>query len=244
MHLRKLKKMKTDEVIKKLKSMESPKGREGMARFGINPEGTLGVSIYKLRPMAKELGKDHKLAKELWASGIHDARLLAVFVDDPRLLTEDQMDAWAKDFDSWDVCDQACTSLFDQSPLAWKKAGEWAKRKEEYVKRGAFALMAGLAVHDKKASDKEFEKLLGIIESKEAATDERNYVRKAASWALRNIGKMRNAELNKKAIETAKGIRRKYPDSKAAKWIATDAIRELESEAVKARLKKKGKIRG
>ena len=232
--------MKTGDVIERLKSMESPKDREGMARFGINPKNTLGISIYKLRPMAKELGRDHKLAKELWASGIHEARILAVFVEDPRLVTEDQMDSWANDFDSWDVCDQACTSLFDQTPFAYKKALEWAKRDEEYVKRGAFSLMAGLAVHDKKASDKDFEKLFPAIIK--ASTDERNYVRKAVSWALRNIGKMRNENLRRRAIEVANEIKRAYPESKSAKWIASDVIRELESDAVKARLRKKGKI--
>jgi len=233
--------MKSADIIKRLKSMESPKDREGMARFGINPEGTLGVSIYKLRPMAKEILKAsktssdcHTLALELWASGIHEARMLAVFIDDPRLVTEAQIESWAKDFDSWDICDQACTSLFDQTPFAYKKAVEWAKRDEEFVKRGAFALMAGLAVHDKKAPDAKFEKLLPII--KKASTDERNYVRKAVNWALRNIGK-RNAYLNKKAILCAREIQK--IDSKAARWIAVDALRELQSDAVQQRLAKR-----
>jgi len=230
--------IKTSEVIKRLKSMESPKDREGMARFGINPKGALGVSIFKLRPMAKEIIKSgcdrHKLAQELWANGIHEARILAAFVEDPRLLTEDQMGSWAKDFDSWDVCDQACTSLFDQSPLAWKMVKKWATREEEYVKRGAFALMAGLAWHDKKANDKDFDGFFPII--KKASTDERNYVRKAVNWALRNIGK-RNLALNKKAIGCAKEIQK--IDSKAARWIAADALRELQSEKTIARIKRK-----
>jgi len=228
---------KISEILKQLKAMESPKDREGMARFGINPDNTLGISIYKLRPMAKEIiksGSDrHKLALELWAIGIHEARLLAVFVEDPRLATEDQMNNWASDFDSWDVCDQACTSLFDLTPFAWKKAREWAAREEEFVKRGAFALMAGLAVHDKKAKDADFEKFFLII--KKASTDERNYVRKAVNWALRNIGK-RNIVLNKKAIECAKEIQK--IDSNAARWIAADALRELQSEAKQKKLKK------
>jgi len=220
--------------------MESPRDREGMARFGINPNNTLGVSIYKLRPMATEIRRScddcHSLAQELWASGIHEARILAVFVDDPKLVTEKQMDSWAKDFDSWDVCDQACTSLFDQSPLAWKTVKKWAARDEEFVKRGAFALIAGLAWHNKKAKDSDFDGFFPII--KRASTDERNYIRKAVNWALRNIGK-RNLNLNRKAISCAKEIQKL--DSKAARWIAADALRELQSEAKQEMLKSKEK---
>ena len=149
--------MKCDDVIKKLESLANPKNVEGMARFGINSNNTLGISIYQLRPIAKENGKDHNLALKLWESGIHEARLLACFIDDPKKVTPEQMDSWAKDFDSWDICDQACTSLFDLTPFAWTKIFEWAKRDEEFVKRGAFALIAGLAVHDKVASDEKFE---------------------------------------------------------------------------------------
>ena len=226
--------MKYQQILKKLKSQANPKNVDGMARFGINPKNTLGISIYVLRPMAKEIGKDHKLAQKLWDSKIHEARLLAVFIDEPQKVTNSQMEKWAADFDSWDVCDQACTDLFDKTSLGWKKAVEWSKRKEEFVKRGAFALMAGLAVHDKSASNADFEKLLPII--KREAWDERNFVRKAVNWALRNIGK-RNRVLNKKAIATAKKIRK--TDSKAARWIAADALRELTGEKVQKRLKKK-----
>ena len=225
--------MKYEQILKKLKSQANKKNVEGMARFGINPKNTLGISIYVLRPMAKEIGKDHRLAQQLWKSGIHEARILAVFIDEPQKVTDVQMEKWAADFDSWDVCDQACTDLFDKTSLGWKKAVEWSKRKEEFVKRGAFALMAGLASHDKSASNADFEKLLTIIERE--SWDERNFVRKAVNWALRNIGK-RNKILNKKAIMTAKRIRKM--DSKAAKWIASDALRELTSENVQKRLKK------
>ncbi len=225
--------MEYKKVLAKLKSLQNPRNVEGMARFGINPKNTLGISIYTLRPIAKEVGSDHALAQRLWASGIHEARILAAFIDDPKLVRGSQMDAWAKDFDSWDVCDQACTSLFDQNtPLAWKKAVEWSSRKEEFVKRGAFAIMAGLAVHDKKAKDSDFEVLFKVI--KRESTDERNFVRKAVNWALRNIGK-RNLALNKKAIATAKEIQK--IDSKAARWVAADALRELQSEKILARLK-------
>jgi 3-methyladenine DNA glycosylase AlkD len=225
--------MEYELVLRKLKSLSNNKNVEGMARFGINTKNTLGISIYVLRPMAKEIGKDHKLAQQLWNSKIHEARLLAVFIDEPQKVTNAQMERWAADFDSWDVCDQACTDLFDKTALGWKKAIEWSKRKEEFVKRGAFALMAGLAVHDKGASNKDFEKLLPIIERE--SWDERNFVRKAVNWALRNIGK-RNRVLNKKSIRAAKRI--KKMDSKAARWIAADALRELTSEKVRKRLKK------
>jgi 3-methyladenine DNA glycosylase AlkD len=226
------------EILVKLNSLSNPKNVEGMARYGIRGK-LLGISIYELRKIAKEIKKEidnsdkrHKLALELWSSRIHEAQLLAVFADDPEKVTEKQMETWAKDFDSWDLCDQACTDLFDQIPLGWTKAVEWSSRKEEFVKRGAFALMAGLAVHYKEADNKKLEDLFPII--KRESTDDRNFVKKSVNWALRNIGK-RNKYLNKKAIETAKEIQ--SIDNKTAKWIASDAIRELESEAVQKRFK-------
>ena len=225
--------MNFDQIMKKLYYMESRKNVEGMARYGINSHKNLGVSIYKLRPIAKENGKDHRLALKLWDSGIHDARLLACFIDNPEEVTPEQMDSWAKDFDSWDICDQACTSLFDQTPYAWKKIYEWAERDEEFVKRGAFSLIAGLSVHNKKTEDKKFEQLFTLIIKH--SNDDRNYVKKAVNWALRNIGK-RNIYLNKKAVKAAEKIKR--IDSKTARWIANDAIRELTSEKVKIRLNK------
>ena len=220
-------------MIKKFKSMANSKNVEGMARYGINPHNNLGVTIYQLRPIAKENGRDHNLALELWDSDIHDARLLACFIDEPDKVTGEHMDSWAKDFDSWDICDQACTSLFDLTPFAGGKIFEWAKRDEEFVKRGAFSLIAGLSVHDKDAGDKEFEKLFPLIIKH--STDERNYVRKAVNWALRNIGK-RNINLNKKAVKVAEEVLK--IDDKTARWIAKDAIRELTSEKVQKRFKK------
>jgi 3-methyladenine DNA glycosylase AlkD len=219
-------------LINKLKSMENQEKTKNMARFGINPKNNLGISLYQLRPIAKKVGKDHKLALKLWDSGLHDARLLAVLVEDSSQVTKEQMNSWAKDFDSWDICDQACTNLFDMTPFAWQKVYEWAEREEEFVKRGAFSIIAGLAVHDKKARDEKFEKLFPLI--KKHTIDDRNYVKKAVNWALRNIGK-RNISLNKKAIKIAREI--KKIDSRSAKWIASDAIRELESEKVKKRIK-------
>ncbi len=224
--------MESEEIISKLKTMGNPKNVEGMARYGINPKNNLGISIYKLRPLAKEIGTNHELSLKLWESGIHDARLLAVFLEDPEKVTEEQMDSWVKDFDSWDVCDQTCTSLFDLTPYAWKKIFEWAERDEEFVKRAAFSMIAGLAVHDKKASNEKFEQLAPLIVKH--AIDERNYVKKAVNWALRNIGK-RNKMLNKKMVELSKKIQK--IDSKSARWVANDAIRELTSEKVRQRLK-------
>ncbi|MCK4332304.1 MAG: DNA alkylation repair protein [Thermoplasmatales archaeon] len=228
--------MHYEEIISKLKSLSNPEAVKGMARYGINPKNNLGISIYKLRPIAKEIGKDHELALKLWDSGIHDARLLACFIEDPTKVTGEQMDSWAKDFDSWDVCDQACTSLFDLTSLAWIKVVEWAERDEEFVKRGAFSLIAGLAVHDKKASDKKFERFFPLI--KKHSIDDRNYVKKAVNWALRNIGK-RNLGLNKQMIKLSEEILK--IDSKSAKWIARDALRELTSEKIQIRLRNKNK---
>ena len=220
------------QVIAKLKSKSNPANMAGMARFGINPKNTLGISIPFLRTYAKKIGKDHALAQKLWDSGIHEARLLAGFIDDPKQVTERQMERWVKDFDSWDICDQACSNLFDRTPYAHAKAIEWSKRKEEFVKRAGFVLMAALAVHDKKAGDEAFLRFLPIIRRESA--DGRNFVRKAVNWALRQIGK-RNLHLNTQALKAAKEIQRL--DSKSAKWIAADAIRELESPAVTGRLR-------
>lgn len=217
--------IRLDVVIKQLKSHSNPKNVEGMAKFGINPRNTLGIPIPVLRKIGKEIGKNHLLAQQLWSSGIHEARLLAGFVDEPTLVTGRQMDSWVKDFDSWDVCDQVCSNLFDRTPFAYKKAFEWSKRKEEFVKRAGFVLMACLAVHDKKADDKKLIKFLPVI--KRESADERNFVRKAVNWALRQIGK-RNKNLRKEAIKTANEIINL--DSKSARWIASDALRELEAK--------------
>ena len=225
------KKLSSPQVLKKLKSLANPKNVEGMSRFGINTQKTLGVNVPTLRQMAKEIGKNHKLALELWDSGIHEAKILASMIDEIDKVTEKQMEKWVKDFDSWDVCDQTCSSLFDKTDFVWRKLKDFTQKKKEFVKRTGFTLMACLAVHDKKAKDKDFIKLLPII--KRESTDERNFVRKAVNWALRQIGK-RNKNLNKQAIKTAKEILK--IDNKAARWIANDALRELNSESVQKRL--------
>ena len=225
--------MKTSDIIKKLKKLENKKNREGMARYGINVENAFGVSIPVLRKFAREIGKDHSMALELWETGFHEARLLACLIDEPGKVKEEQIEKWVKDFDSWDICDICCSNLFDQTPFAYKKVFEWSRREEEFVKRAGFVLIACLAVHDKKAKDSEFEKFFPVI--KRECTDERNFVKKAVNWALRGIGK-RNISLNKRAIETANEILKL--DSKTARWVAKDALRELQSDKVQKRLRK------
>lgn len=222
-----------DNVIDKLKSKAQPENLEGMTRYGIPPEQRLCIPVPDLRKLAKEIGRDHKLALGLWRSGIGEARILAAMIDEPDKLTEEQMEDWVKDINSWDICDQVCMNLFSKNQLAWRKIIDWSEREEEFVKRTAFSLIACLAWHAKKASDDEFIELLPIVVRE--ATDERNFVKKAVNWALRNIGK-RNLNLNKAAINTAKEIQQL--DSRAARWISSDAIRELESDAVQNRLRK------
>jgi 3-methyladenine DNA glycosylase AlkD len=223
-----------ESVLARLQSLARPEQLEGMARFGIADEGRLGVSIPDLRRLARGLGVNHGLALQLWDTGIPDARILASMIDDPAELTGGQMDRWVTGFASWDVCDQVCMNLFDKNPIAWKKTKEWAKREEEFVKRAAFALIACLAWHDRESADDRFLALLPVI--RRASSDERNYVRKSVSWALRHIGK-RNRQLNRAAIAEARLMI--TLDSRSARWVARDALRELESPAVQARLKKK-----
>jgi 3-methyladenine DNA glycosylase AlkD len=227
--------MKTEaqRIIGELKSLESPHNRAGMQRFGINTSQALGISMKILREKAKPYRKNHELALQLWNEQIHEARLLAVLIDDPGQLTDKQMEAWVNDIDSWDLCDQACMNLFDKFPGTWEKARQWSARKEEFVKRAGFVLMAVLSVHDKKASDEAFLAFLPIIERESG--DERNFVKKAVNWALRAIGK-RNPKLNQKAIEYSEKLAQS--ENKAVRWIGKDALHELQSEKVQARLMK------
>ena len=192
-----------------------------MARFGINPHGTLGVPIPVLRRIAKDIGRDHALAEQLWTSGIHEARILASMIAELPRVTNTLMDRWVRDFDSWDVCDQVCGNLFRYSPLAWKKAEQWSRAKHEFVKRAGFVLMAGLTVADKNAPDACFIPFLALIERE--AYDERNFVKKAVNWALRQIGK-RNAELRIKSMATTQTLLTQ--SSASARWIARDALRD------------------
>lgn len=197
-----------------------------MARFGINPDRALGVRIPDLRTLAREIGTDHSLALRLWRTGVHEARILAGMIDDPARVTERQMESWARSFDSWDICDQVCMNLFDKTPLAWSKAAEWAGRDEEFVKRAGFALMACLAVHDKGAGDGAFRRFLPSIERE--AGDDRNFVKKAVNWALRQIGK-RNGRLRRDALRAARRLAEN--ESRAARWVGRDALRELGGRA-------------
>ncbi len=225
--------MQYEDILKHLQSCANPENVQGMARYGIRPAKPLGISMPELRALAKQIGKNHELALQLWASGVHEARILACLVDLPAAVTEAQMEKWVKDFDSWDVCDQCCGNLFDRTALAYQKAAEWSAREEEFVKRAGFALIAWLALHDKKAADAAFLEFLPLIRRESA--DPRNFVKKAVNWALRHIGK-RNLRLNQAAIQTAREILE--IDAKPAKWIATDALKELTSEKVQERLKR------
>jgi 3-methyladenine DNA glycosylase AlkD len=224
--------MQLNEILQTLGSLSDPEAVQGMARYGINPETALGISIPDLRKLAKQIGKNHALALELWNTGIHEARILACYVAVPKAVTDAQMEAWAEDFNSWDLCDQCCGNLFDRTEFAYRKASEWSSREEEFIKRAAFALMAWLAVHDKKAGDAPFLQFLPLIERE--ATDSRNYVKKAVNWALRQIGK-RNRNLNAEAIRSAEKIL--SLESKSAQWVARDALRELTSEKIQQKLK-------
>ncbi|AFM25161.1 DNA alkylation repair protein [Desulfomonile tiedjei] len=218
-------------ILATFESCRNPEAVLGMARYGISPEKTYGISIPRLRKIAREVRRNHQLAILLWDSGIHEARILASMIAVPSELTEEQMDSWVRDLDSWDVCDQCCNNFFRKTPFAWDKALEWSRQQEELVKRAGFVLMATLAVHENKEPDERFVRFFSII--KRESSDERNFVRKAVNWALRQIGK-RNVVLNRAAIECAERIRNM--DSKAARWIAADALRELTSEAVQRRI--------
>lgn len=214
--------MKLEEVLDQLRQLGDNSSLPGMARYGIVVDKALGIRMPILRALAKSIRKDHDLALELWNTGIHEARLLAVFVADKKQVTEDMMEAWVKDFNSWDICDQACSGLLDKTRWAYDKAIEWTSRTGEFEKRAGFVMMACLAVHDKKAPDEKFIRFFPLIE--QHADDDRNFVKKAVNWALRQIGK-RNKNLNNLAIQTASHILQK--NSKSARWIAADALREL-----------------
>jgi 3-methyladenine DNA glycosylase AlkD len=225
--------MTLQAVLKRMRRTASAANVAGMARFGIRPRtAVLGISIWELRKLAKEIGPDHRLARALWASGIHEAQILAAYVEVADQVTEAQADRWVAAFDSWDICDQV-VELFARTPFAGKKVREWSGRQEEFVKRAAFSLIAELAVHDKEMTDREFQRYFPLI--RRAAVDERNFVKKAVNWALRQIGK-RNRALNTLAIKEARHLRESA--SRSARWIAADALRELTSAAVQARLRR------
>ena len=232
--------MIVDEIIKKLESLKNPDNIAGMARFGIVTKKTFGISAPVLKQLAKEIKNQtanrHSLALELWQTEIHEARIIAYLIDNPKDVTEKQMEKWVKDFDNWAICDGACGHLFCRTKFAYQKAFEWAERENEFIKRAGIVLMAWLAVHDKKADDERIAEFLPILETK--ADDERNFIKKAVNWSLRQIGK-RNLHLNKLAIESAARI--KAQNTKSARWIAADALRELRHEKTQERLLKKSR---
>jgi 3-methyladenine DNA glycosylase AlkD len=234
-------------ILLELGAKGSEESRAGMRRYGINVTDAYGVSVHELRRMANPLGRDHELALALWTTGNHEARILASLVDDPHLVTREQMDAWAAGFDSWDVCDQVTSNLFGKTPFAYDVVAEWAAAEEEWVKRAAFATAAALAVHDKRAPDEPFLAILALVVRE--ADDERPYVSKAVNWALRSIGK-RNLRLHAAALAAAEKILaaaaveaardRRDPAARSARWVARDALRELGGEKVLARLQAAG----
>jgi 3-methyladenine DNA glycosylase AlkD len=219
------------DVLAQLRSLADPSSVAGMARFGIATDGRYGLSAPVMRKVAKEIGRNHALALELWQAGQPEARHIACMIADPEGLTSATADRWARDLDSWDICDNFAYALMSYTPMRWAKPAVWARSKREFVRRAAFALIAGVAVHDKAAPDAAFTPMLDLIAA--AADDDRNFVKKAVNWALRQIGK-RNRALNRAAIAAAMEIQRM--DSRAARWTAADALRELRSEAVQSRL--------
>ena len=222
-----------DSVVARLKRLGTKKQRDAMSRYAIPSHNAFGVSVGKIRDMGKQLGRNHDLAQALWDTGWYEARMLAAFVDDPAQVTPAQMDRWCRDFDSWAIVDTICFHLFDKTPYAFAKAKAWANRRNEFEKRAAFALLASLGVHDKTASDESFAKCLPLIER--AATDERNFVKKGVSWALRVIGRRSN-DLNRSAVALSKRLC--ASEEPAARWVGRDALKELTSPAVLRRLKK------
>jgi 3-methyladenine DNA glycosylase AlkD len=224
--------MDKEAVIHFLEQHKNAKNIIGMARYGINTDTAFGINLPVLRDLAKEIGKNHKLALDLWQSGYHEARMIAAFIDEPGKVTTAQMNDWVKDFNSWDICDQTVSNLFDKTPEAYELALAWSHESAEYVKRAGFVMMAALAVHDKKEADETFLQFFPVIERE--AIDGRNFVKKAVNWALRQIGK-RSLFLRDQAVETA--VRISTQDSKSARWIAADALRELRNPKTRIRLK-------
>jgi len=223
--------MNYEKIIEFIKVSDNPANVEGMARYGINPHNNYGVSITRIREIAKEIGKDHELAVRLWDSDIHDARLLAPLIAEPEKATAPLIEKWVSQIDSWDICDNLCGGFFQKIDEPYGQAENWCQRDEEFVKRAGFVLVARLAVKDKKADDPQFEHFFPLILSE--AVDERNMVKKAVNWTLRQIGK-RNTRLNKKAIKLALKIEKL--NTKTARWIARDALRELRSDKIQERL--------
>lgn len=227
--------MTVHEVIIELKALATQDHFSKLAYFGIKDTNAVGVKVPLIRQLAKKIGENHELALELWKTEIHEARLLATMIDDFKLITESQVDSWVADFNSWDICDQSC-NLFVRTTFCRQKIVEYSTSSDEFVKRTAFVLICEVALHDKKAEDSEFYPFLDLIIRE--AWDERNFVRKAVNWALRQIGK-RNESLRLKAIETAENLL--VQNSKSARWIASDALRELKNDKTIAMVNRRKK---
>ncbi|MHA1345973.1 MAG: DNA alkylation repair protein [Candidatus Heimdallarchaeaceae archaeon] len=223
--------MQLKEIIREFKSKSNLESIGGMARFGITPDKTFGIRIPELRKMAKRIRKDRDLAHKLWGLGYRETMILASMIDIPEQVTEEQLGKWVGDFDYWEICDQTIMNLFEKTKFAYSKAFEWSNSEEEFIKRAGYVMIARLAVSDKKAENQSFIQFFPLI--KKGSIDSRIMVKKAVSWALRQIGK-RNLELNKEAIKVAKAIAQL--ESTAGRWVAKDVIRELESESVQKRL--------
>jgi 3-methyladenine DNA glycosylase AlkD len=223
-----------DEILRKLEKRGSKANRDGMARYGIVADKVFGVSVETIRSMAKEVGKDHELALALWDTGWYEARMMTPFIDEPLRVTSSQMDAWARDFDNWAICDGLCFHLFDKTGHKWKKIQQWSSRKDEFVKRAAFALLAGVALHDKKETDAPFMKSLSLIER--AADDERNFVKKGVSWALRSVAH-RNKSLHAASLDLA--TRLAESDDKTERWIGKDVIKDITRPIILQKVAKK-----
>jgi 3-methyladenine DNA glycosylase AlkD len=224
------------EIVASLKRMGSKSVRDGMVRYGLPPDNAFGIPVGKMQTFAKDIGRNHELALALWETGYYESRMVAAFIDDPALVTALQMDRWCKDFDNWGIVDTVCFKLFDQTPHAWKKVEQWSKKREEFQKRAAFALLASLAGHDKAASNQQFLRCLPLIEK--ASTDERNFVKKGVSWGLRTVGR-RNLELNAACTALAQKLS-ESPDP-TARWLGKEALREFKSPVVARQLNKRAK---
>ena len=227
---------RVEEVVASLKRMGSKSVREGMVRYGLPPDNAFGIPVGKMQKFAKDIGRNHELALALWQTGYYETRMVAAFIDDPALVTAAQMDSWCKDFDNWGIVDTVCFKLFDQTPHAWKKVEQWSRKREEFQKRAAFALLASLAGHDKSASNAQFLNCLPFIER--AATDERNFVKKGVSWALRTVGR-RSLELNEACTALAKKL--SESSEATARWLGKEALREFKRPVVARQLKKRAK---
>lgn len=222
------------EVLDWLKKTGSPKAAAALARYGLPTDKAFGISVAALKKYAKEIGPDHALALKLWDTGWLDARILAAFLGEPDRLTLSQMNAWCRDFDNWGTTDTACFALFDRSPLAWTVVPKWVSEQGEFQKRAGFVMIACLAAHDKTARDAAFLKCMALIEK--GASDERNFVKKGVSWALRHLGH-RNAGLHAAAVKTA--TRLSKSSDATERWVGKDALRDLQRPLVVRKVRAK-----